>query len=88
MSTFLNNIGNSADIRRLVSQTDIDNTTVSLLLDRLRTLEVITKTKGRGELTVRCHDTEQRVSVVLHLPYQEGAVASATIIDHTESSST
>lgn len=86
MATFLSNIGDALTLRELVSQTDIHNTTISVILDKLRTLEIVTKTTGLQELVVRCRDTEERVSVVLHLPFEEGAVASATIIDHTESS--
>ena len=87
-TVFLSNIGNSSELRKQISQTDLHNT-VSLILDKPRTLEVRTKNFGRNELTVRCKDVEERVSIVLHLPFQEGAVASATIIDYTtESTST
>ena len=88
-TTFLSNIGNSSDLRAQISQTDIRNT-VSLILDKPRTLEVRTKNFGKDELTVRCKDAEEQwVSIVLHLPLQGGAVASATIIYYTtESSST
>jgi hypothetical protein len=88
MAVFLSNIGNSAMLRKLVSQTDIKKQTVSVVLDKPRTLEIVNKNAGPHELTVRCRDIEERVSVVLHLPFEEDSVASATIIDHTESSST
>jgi hypothetical protein len=87
MATFLSNIGNSTMLRKLISQTDIDNATVSVVLDIPRTLEVVSKNAGPRELTVRCRDIETRVSVVLHLPFKEDAVASATIIDHTHTES-
>ncbi|GEM_PF-1060573 len=81
---FLSNIGKSADIRRLISHTDVDRATVTLVLDELRTLVVKMKTDGRDELTVRCRDTDKRATVILHLPYQGDATASADIIDHTD----
>ncbi len=86
MVTFLSNIGDSLAIRELVSQTDIHNTTITLVLDQIRTLKVQTKIFGRDGLTVRCHDTDQRASILLHLPFQEGAIASATIVNHTTES--
>ena len=86
MAIFLSNIGDSLAIRQLVSQTDVNNTTISLVLDQVRTLRVQTKITGRDGLTVRCHDTDQQASILLHLPFQEGAVASATIVDHTTES--
>lgn len=86
-TVFLSNIGSSNELRKQISQTDLHNT-VSIVLDKPRTLEVSTKNFGKNELTVRCKDIEERVSIVLHLPYREGAVASATIIDHTATEST
>lgn len=88
MAKFLSSIGNSAELRKLVSETDINHKTISLILDQPRTLEVVSKKAGPRELVVRCKDTEDRVSVVLHLPFEEGAVASATIIDYTAPEST
>ena len=85
MATFLSNIGDSRRIREQISQTDLYNTTISLILDKPRTLEVVQKSLGVTELTVRCRDIEELVSVVLHLPFEDGAVASATIINHTSS---
>ena len=81
---FLSNIGKSADIRQLISHTDVDQTTVTLVLDELRTLKVKMKTNRQDELTVRCSDTDKRATVILHLPYQGDAAASADIIDHTD----
>lgn len=86
MVTFLSNIGDSLAIRQLVSQTDIHNTTITLILDQIRTLRVKTKIVGRGSLMVRCQDTDQRVSVQLILPFGEDAVASAYVVDHTTES--
>lgn len=91
MARFLSNIGDSAMLRKLVSQTDINQQTVSIVLDKPRTIEVVSKNAGPTVLTVRCRDIEEKVSIVLNLPFQEDSVASATIIDHTdntESSST
>lgn len=85
---FLSNIGTSADIRRLISHTDVDQTTVTLVLDELRTLKVKMKTVRPNELTVRCSDIDKRATIILHLPYQEDAAASADIIDHTDTEST
>lgn len=85
MAIYLQNIGDSLSIRSQISQTDIHNSTISLILDQPRTLEVVTKSSGRTELAVRCRDIEERTTVVLHLPYKEGAAASATIINHTKS---
>ncbi len=85
MARFLSDIGDALELRKQVSRTDIHNTTISVVLDKPRTLEVVTKTAGLQELVVRCRDIDERVSIVLQLPFEEGAVASATIIDHTES---
>ena len=80
MATFLSDIGDSKDLRELVSRTDIDNTTISVVLDQLRTLDVRNKHSRPEELTVRCRDIDTQAVVVLHLPFKEGARASAWII--------
>ena len=82
MSRFLSNIGQSDDLRKLVSEVDVSPTTISLVLDRLRTLEVIHKTAGKTELIVQCRDADDRTTVVLHLPYEANSVGQATIITY------
>lgn len=77
---FLSNIGESLALRKLVSETDIDNKPIRLSLDHLRSLEVLSKTASPRELRVECRDTDdQAVTVVLHLPFYEGGCGSATI---------
>lgn len=88
MLLFLQDIGDSAELRKLLSTTDINPTTVSIILDRPRTLQVATKIQSQEELTVRCNDIDDNSTVVLHLPFEKKAVASANIIIHTESTGT
>jgi hypothetical protein len=84
---FLSNIGESAGIRQQISQTDISNQPVLLLLDgAARQLEVLTKSSSETELTVRTRDIFSRATIILHLPYSEGAAASADIIDYNAES--
>lgn len=88
MALFVSNIGDSEMLRQLVSQTDITPATITIVLDQPRTLEVVTKASGPRELIVRCRDIEQKATVVLHLPYQDGSRGSATIIIHDGTEST
>lgn len=81
MTTLLENVGSSDMIRELVSKTDTYGTTISLILDIPRTLEVTSKLKNNTELTVQCHDDD--VTVILHLPYAPGAVGRAYIVHYT-----
>jgi hypothetical protein len=83
MALYLKDIGDSEELRTLISQVDINNGTISLILDQPRTLRILSKTPGKTQLIVRCRDTEARASVVLHLPFHEGERGSAHVIDHT-----
>ena len=84
MSQFLSNVGPSDDIRQLVARSVRDGTSISLVLDRPRTLRVLNTHRGRSELIVRCKDGT--TSVVLHLPYADNAAGQATIISYNEGS--
>lgn len=88
MAKFLSNIGDSLMLRLLVSQTDVNNATISIVLDRPRTLEVVSKASGPRELIVRCRDTEQKATVILHLPFERGSKGAATLIIHDGTEST
>lgn len=78
---FLSDIGKSDDIRRLVSRTDVDGATISLILDKPRTLAVVRKTPSKEELTVIAKDSDDEAIVVLHLPFAENTSAQATITE-------
>lgn len=82
MSTFLDNIGSAADIRKLVAESERDGTSISLILDRPRTLKVVNTTRGKTELIVQCKDND--ASIVLHLPYAPNQAGQATIISYGE----
>lgn len=80
-------IGDSGEMRQLVARAISDNTSVSLILDKPRTLfEFIVKAR-EDEMIVQCRDIDksERTTVILHLPYQEKAIAEAMIIVHDES---
>lgn len=77
---FLNDVGPSDEIRKIISETDVTPTSISLILDRPRTMTVIHKQAKDNELSVRCRDIEDGAIIVLHLPFQEGSRAQATII--------
>lgn len=85
MARFLSNIGSSADLRALVATTDITPTTIPLLLDKPRTVTVISKTAARDELIVRCKDGT--TTIILHLPFQSGSRGSATVITYEDEGS-
>lgn len=85
MVIYLPNIGSSADLRKLVATTDVTPTTIPLLLDKPRTVKVISKTATREELTVRCKDGA--TTIILHLPFEHGARGSARIITYTDEGS-
>jgi hypothetical protein len=76
----LSDVGPSDELRDLVSKVDIENTTIPVVLDKPRTLQVVNKNYGHTELIVRCRDDE--VTVVLHLPYAADARAIAVIISY------
>ena len=78
MATFLSDIGPSDMLRNLVSQIDINSTTIPVILDKPRTLWVTSKTLGTTELIAQCHDDE--VTVILYLPYADNTVGQASII--------
>lgn len=88
MAKFLSNIGDSLMLRLLVSRTDVDNATISIVLDRPRTLEVVSKASGPRELIVRCRDIEQKATVILHLPFERGSKGAAALIIHDGTEST
>ncbi len=84
MSTFLPNIGPADDIRKLVAQSERNGTSISLILDKLRTLTIVSTTRGASELIVRCYERDD--TIVLHLPYGPQANGQATIISYDEGS--
>jgi hypothetical protein len=81
---FLSDIGPSDTLRRLVSKTDEDPKPITVKLDVVRQLRIVVKTSARDELIVRCRDTDDRTTVVLHLPYAPGAAGRATVITRGE----
>ena len=81
MVLLLRDIGLSSDIRALVAQVDVTPTTIALVLDRPRILRVTKKIPGRSELIV--HAKDGRTTIILYLPYHDGARASAKIITPT-----
>lgn len=85
MAVYLSDIGSSADLRKLVATTDVLPTTIPLLLDKPRTVKVISKTATRDELTVRCKD--DTTTIILHLPFQHGSRGSARIITYKDEGS-
>lgn len=78
MAKYLSDIGLSADLRALVAATDVSPTTIPLLLDKPRTVKVVSKAVTRDELIVRCKD--DNVTIILHLPFQSGSRGHATVI--------
>ncbi len=81
---FLSDIGPSDELRELVAAVDTSVTTIRLMLDKWRVLGVVTKTYAKTTLIVQCRDSDpdQKVSVVLHLPYEPGSVGQATVLFH------
>lgn len=78
----LRDIGSSKDVRRLVAKTDIEPTSIPLILDQPRTLTVTRKTPRADELIVECKETGTDTRVILYLPYRALARASAKIITY------
>lgn len=83
MAKLFSNIGLSEDLRKLVSTTDITIATITVVLDKLRTLTVDSKHTIKGELVVRCH--EGKDIIILRLPFEPGSHGYATIISDMES---
>jgi hypothetical protein len=84
LKKYLSDIGQSSDLRQLVSTTDITPRTITLVLDKLRTLEVTRKSTRDEELIVHCKDGQD--TIILHLPFASGAKGAATIISYNEGS--
>lgn len=84
MSIFLDNIGPAEDIRKLIAGSELRGTSISLALDSLRTLQIISTHRGNTELIVRCRD--DTATIVLHLPYAPHSAGQATIISYNEGS--
>ena len=78
----LRDIGPSSDIRILVAQVEVTPKTIALVLDKPRILRITKKIPGSHELIV--HAKDGRTTVILYLPYQDGARASAKIITPTK----
>lgn len=82
MEIICSDIGSSEELRSQISNFDVAQTTLSFVLDKLRTVKVQTKRYTSNQLIVRCRDTEERATVILYLPYASNARAFARIITH------
>jgi hypothetical protein len=85
VAKFLSDIGSSADLRALVATTDISPTTIPLLLDKVRSVLVISKQVKRDELVVRCKDGS--TTIILHLPFKQESRGSAYVITYKDEGS-
>ena len=86
MTDFLSDIGPADKIRDIVLDSLSQKKTVSLELDKTRTVRVIRTANGHTELIVRCKDVDTNTSIVLHLPDAPNSVGQATIISYNEGS--
>lgn len=83
-SQFYQNIGPSRAIREKIVDSQISGNEISLTVDRPRTLRVVSTTRRRTELVVQCKDCGNAATIVLHLPYEQGAAAQAYVIAYDQ----
>lgn len=80
MQQLLTNVGDAEEIRSEVLEQFGTNSPVTLVLDRLRVMMIVSFRKvEEGIMTVQLRDVDDKTIVVLALPYTVGARAQAEI---------